>query len=175
MDQPLARELTHHQYLRSRLEEAFPDADEETLVDTLEGLSNLPDMLAEVCRSMLDDQAMVSALRGRIGDMQERCGRIEARARKKRELVCSVMERADLKKVTEPDLTLSLRPARPPLAVVDEAAVPEAFWKPHRTPGEGAFEQAERQVCAHPSTLGPDPLLYRGLACHRRGQPDLRL
>ncbi len=67
---PLNRELTHHQYLRSRLEEEFPDADEETLVDTLEGLSNLPDMLAEVCRSMLDDQAMVLALRGRVGDMQ---------------------------------------------------------------------------------------------------------
>ncbi len=95
------RELTHHQYLRSRLEEEFPDADEETLVDTLEGLSNLPDMLAEVCRSMLDDQALVSALKGRVGDMQERCGRIDARARKKRELVCSVMERADLKKVMD--------------------------------------------------------------------------
>ncbi len=121
MDQLIQHELTHHQYLRSRLEEEFPDADEETLVDTLEGLSKLPDMLAEVCRSMLDDQAMVSGLRGRIGDMQERCGRIEARARKKRELVCSVME---------PDLTLSLRPARPPLAVIDEDLVPEAFWKP---------------------------------------------
>ncbi len=107
---PLNRELTHHQYLRSRLEEEFPDADEETLVDTLEGLSNLPDMLAEVCRSMLDDQAMVSALRRRIGDMQERCGRIEARGRKKRELVCSVMERADLKKVMEPDLTFAPGP-----------------------------------------------------------------
>jgi hypothetical protein len=130
MQQNFTRELTHHQYLRARLEEEFPDADEETLVDTLEGLSNLPDMLAEVCRSMLDDQVMISALRGRIGDMQERCRRIEARARKKRELVCSVMERADLKKVMEPDLTVSLRPARPPLAVVDEDLVPEAFWKP---------------------------------------------
>jgi hypothetical protein len=58
MQPAIDRELTHHQYLRSRLEEEFPDADEETLVDTLEGLSNLPDMLAEVCRSMLDDQAM---------------------------------------------------------------------------------------------------------------------
>ncbi len=125
MEPNIAQEVTYYEYLRKRLEEEFPDADEETLVDTLEGLSNLPDMLAEVCRSMLDDQAMVSALRGRIGDMQERCGRIEARARKKRELVCSVMERADLKKVMEPDLTLSLRPARPPLAVVDEELVPE--------------------------------------------------
>jgi hypothetical protein len=81
------------------LEEEFTDADEETPVDTLEGLRNLADMLAEVCRSMLGDQAMVSALRGRIGDMLERCGRIEARARKKRGLVCAVMERVDLKKV----------------------------------------------------------------------------
>ncbi len=123
------RELTHHQYLRSRLEGEFPDADEETLVDTLEGLSNLPDMLAEVCRSMLDDQAMVSALRGRIGDMQERCGRIEARARKKRELVCVVMERADVRKLTEPDLTVSLRPSRAPLVLTDEAAIPGDYWK----------------------------------------------
>ena len=130
MQAPVLREFTHHQYLRARLEEEFPDADEETLADTLEGLSNLPDMLAEVCRSMLDDQAMVSALRGRIGDMQERCGRLEARARKKRDLVCAVMERADLKKILEPDLTVSLRPARPPLAVIDEDLVPEAFWKP---------------------------------------------
>jgi hypothetical protein len=40
------------------------------------------------------------------------------------------MERADLKKVMEPDLTVSLRPARPPLAVVDEHLVPETFWRP---------------------------------------------
>ena len=38
MEQPISRELTHHQYLRSRLEEEFPDVDEETLMDTLEGL-----------------------------------------------------------------------------------------------------------------------------------------
>ena len=40
------------------------------------------------------------------------------------------MERADLKKVMEPDLTVSLRPSRPPLAVVDEDLVPEAFSRP---------------------------------------------
>lgn len=56
--------------------------------------------------------------------------RIEERARKKRELVTSVMERADLKKLMEPEFTVSLRPTRPPLAVVDEEAVPEEFWRP---------------------------------------------
>ena len=62
--------------------------------------------------------------------MQARLSRIEERARKKRDLVCSVMERADVRKLTEPDLTVSLRPSRAPLAVIDEDLVPEAFWKP---------------------------------------------
>ncbi len=129
MEPNIAQEVTYYEYLRKRLEEEFPDADEETLVDTLEGLSNLPDMLAEVCRSMLDDQAMVSALRARVGDMQERCGRIEARARKKRELVCAVMERADVWKLTEPDLTVSLRSSCAPLVLTDESAIPAGYWK----------------------------------------------
>ena len=35
MQPRMMTELTHHQYLRERLEAAFPDADEETLMDTL--------------------------------------------------------------------------------------------------------------------------------------------
>ncbi len=129
MQPALSRELTHHQYLRERLFEDFPDADEECLRDTLEGLTNLTDMLAEVLRSALEDQAFVAALRSRVGDMQVRLSRIEERARKKRELVCSVMERADVRKLTEPDLTVSLRPSRAPLVVTDESAIPEGYWK----------------------------------------------
>ncbi len=129
MLQPIQRERTHHQYLRSRLEADFPDADEECLRDTLEGLTNLTDMLAEVLRSALEDQAFGSALRSRIGDMQARLSRIEERARKKRDLVCSVMERADVRKLTEPDLTVSLRPSRAPLVVTDEEVIPEGYWK----------------------------------------------
>ncbi len=33
MSHPVLHELTHHRYLRERLEAAFPDADEETLMD----------------------------------------------------------------------------------------------------------------------------------------------
>ncbi len=76
----ISRELTHHQYLRGRLQDEFPDADEETLRDTLEGMTNLTDMLAEVLRSNLGDQDLVAALKARIGVMQARCGRMEERA-----------------------------------------------------------------------------------------------
>ncbi len=129
MQENLTRELAHHQYLRERLAADFPDAYEECLRDTLEGLTNLTDMLAEVLRSALEDQAFGSALRSRIGDMQTRLSRIDERARKKRDLVCSVMERADVRKLTEPDLTVSLRPSRAPLVLTDEEAIPEGYWK----------------------------------------------
>ena len=62
MPHPLMHELSHHEYLRQRLEREFPDADEETLADTLEGLTNLNEMLGAVVRSHLDDMAMVEAL-----------------------------------------------------------------------------------------------------------------
>ena len=41
MSDPVFRELTYHRYFRERLEVAFPDADEDTLMDTLEGMTNL--------------------------------------------------------------------------------------------------------------------------------------
>ncbi len=40
------------------------------------------------------------------------------------------MEQADLRKIMEPDLTVSLRPSRPPLMIIDEAAIPRGFLKP---------------------------------------------
>jgi len=126
----ISSELGSYKNIRSRLEELHPDADTETLLDTLEGLSNLPEMLAELLRSSLDDQGLAGALRARVGDMQARLGRLEERARKKRELVTQVMEEADLRKLTEPDFTVSLRPARPPLMVIDETAIPRDYWKP---------------------------------------------
>ncbi len=127
---PLSREVAHYEYLRERLGADFPDVDEDTLHDTLEGMTNLTEMLAEVLRSHLDDQALVGALKARIGHMRDRLSRLEERARKKRELVTSVMERAGYRKLTEPDFTVSLRPSRAPLVVTDEAAVPAEFWKP---------------------------------------------
>ncbi len=130
MKHGLLHELTHHQYLRQQLEAQFPNADEETLLDTLEGMTNLNEMVAEVIRSRLDDLALIAALRTRIADMQARLGRLEERAEKKKEIVATVMERAGLKKLMQPDFTLSLRPTSPPLVVVDEAQIPDAFWKP---------------------------------------------
>ena len=130
MNPTLQHSLAEHEYLRQRLKAEFPDADEETLHDTLEGLSSLPEMLACVLRSYLDDLALSAALGIRINDMQERISRFEQRADKKRALITSVMERADLKKLAEPDFTVSFRSTSPSLVITAEAEIPQDFWKP---------------------------------------------
>jgi hypothetical protein len=130
MNPSLLADLKQHELLRQQLLVEFPEIDDETLRDSVEGLTNLPEVLARILRSHLDDLALLSALRTRILDMQERFARLEVRADKKRALVASVMERAEIKKLTEPDFTASLRQVPPGLVVVNERAIPEPFWRP---------------------------------------------
>jgi hypothetical protein len=122
--------LAAHQSLRDWLRAEFPDIDDEALRDTLEGISELPALVAAIIGSYLDDVALATALRSRASDMQGRLARLEDRVEKKRALVASVMERADIKKLTEPEFTVSLRPTPAPLIIIDEADIPDTFWKP---------------------------------------------
>lgn len=126
----LERELALHAHLRQRLAEEFPDADEDTLADTLDGLTTLSDQLAAIIRSALDDEALLEALKSRMADMRERSGRLAQRAQTKRVLVCDTMTRAELRRITHEDLTVSLRAPQPGLVIVDEAEIPDQFWKP---------------------------------------------
>jgi hypothetical protein len=126
----LQQAFAEHEVLRAELKAAFSDIDEETLRDTLEGISGLPEALAAVTRSYMDDLALAAALGMRISDMQERLSRFEVRAEKKRVLLTQVMERARLKKLQEPDFTVSLRAVPPGLVVCNEADIPQEFWKP---------------------------------------------
>ena len=80
MQHQLAHELSHYEFLRERLAAQFPEADEETLLDTLEGMTELHEMIAAVVRARFDDLTLVAALKSRISDMQERLSRIGHRA-----------------------------------------------------------------------------------------------
>ena len=126
----LTTALLKHQHLQETLRSEFPEADEETLEDTLEGLTELTEMIAVVLRSHLQDLALIRGLKERIAEMEARVGRFERRAEKKRQLATSVMEQAEIRKISEPDFTASLRRGPPPLVIVDEVRIPVEYWKP---------------------------------------------
>ena len=122
----------HHRFseLRRRLLEADPEIDETTLLDTLEGATNLNEAIGEVIRAALEEEALADSLRGRMGAMRERLERIETASSKKREVAQAVMEDAGIEKILEPDFTVSLRISAPGVAVMNESAIPEPFWIP---------------------------------------------
>src|SRR5262249_56752403 len=101
--------------------------DDETLADTLEGITDLHEMIAAVIRSALVDEALVSGLRARLDDMKERQSRLEVRASKRRELALQAMSETGLTKLEQPDFTASTRAGVPALVVVSEHAIPEAY------------------------------------------------
>ena len=129
MNIPLLRHLAEFEYLREQLQAEYHEADEETLHDTLEGMTSLPEALANIVRSYLDDLALAAALGTRISGMQDRLAQIEQRAEKKWAVVTAMMERADLRKLTEPDFSGTLRAVPPGLLVTDEREIPESFWR----------------------------------------------
>jgi len=55
-----------YQALQDRLKNSFPDADQETIRDTLEGITDLHDIIAAIIRSALIDEALQVGLRSRL-------------------------------------------------------------------------------------------------------------
>jgi len=160
--QQIPNQLILHNHFRERLREEFPDADDETLADTLEGLTDLSDLLAEVIRSALEDEAFCNALKVRMGEMRERAGRLGLRAEKKRQLVGETMAQADLKRLALPDLTISLRPGPAPLVVTEEGEIPEPFWKaqPPKLDRQGLSQALKAGESIPGAVLGnPQPCL----------------
>ena len=127
---PLSIETEKYLQLRERIALAYPEADEETLLDTLEEITDLHEMIAAVIRSALVDEALHSGLRSRLEDMRERLSRLDLRASKKRELALEAMTEVGLSKLEQPDFTASARAGSPALLVVAEEKIPEAYWLP---------------------------------------------
>ena len=120
----------HYRTIRDRLRGEDPQIDEQTLADTVEGLTDLHEILTAIIRAALADQALATGLEGRIAEMQARRDRLQNRAAKRRQIAKDAMVELDLKKLTAPDFTASVRPGTPALMVIDEAAVPSIYWEP---------------------------------------------
>lgn len=122
--------ISAHQTIRDRIIALDPAIDDVTLADTLEGLSDLNEVIAAVVRSAVVDEALAEGLKHHIHVLQERHERLSERAKARRQVARDAMVEVDLKKVTAPDFTVSLRPGSPALLVDNEAAIPPEYWQP---------------------------------------------
>ena len=126
----LKTESSKYQVLRERLLIEWPTLEDEWLLDTLEGITDLHEMIAAVIRSALVDEALHAGLRFRLDDMRERLSRLEVRATKKRQLALEAMSEVGFTKLEQPDFTASTRAGSPALIVIAEDKIPNTYWLP---------------------------------------------
>jgi Siphovirus Gp157 len=129
MDQ-LTFAATTYRAIRDRIRTQDPQIDEQTLADTVEGLTDVHEILAAIVRAALADEAMATGLKCRLAEMQDRLNRLQDRAAKRRQIAKDAMIELDLKKLAAPDFTASVRPGMPALVVLNEDAVPKTYWEP---------------------------------------------
>ncbi len=122
--------ISQHVRAREELISAYPDLDDDTLRDTLEGLTDATDIIGAVIRSSLEDAALLDALSTRLSDMKARRDRLEERMRSKRDVARRAMTAAGIDKITHPDFTVSLRSGQATLDIIDASQVPPAYLKP---------------------------------------------
>lgn len=152
----------HYQSIRERIKAREPDIDEQTLADTVEGLTALPDIIEAIIRSALVDEALSKGLKCRIAEMQDRLARLQDRASKRRAIAKDVMVDVDLKKINAPDFTASVRPGLPALLILNEEEVPPTYWQPsepHLNRQELARHLKQGVEVAGATLSEPDPVL----------------
>jgi hypothetical protein len=108
--------------------------EDQCLIDTLDGLTDLNEQIAALVRDAVRAKAMADALKIIIEDNASRKQRFEAKAERLRALALWALTEANIQRVEAPDMTISQVPGRPSVVITDEAAIPDEFCKLIRVP-----------------------------------------
>jgi hypothetical protein len=152
MDQLTFAATTNYRSICDRIRAQDPQIDEQTLADTVEGLTDLHEIVMAIIRAALADEALARGLKCRISDMQGRLDRLEDRASKRRQIAKDAMVELNLKKLNAPDFTAS----------IDEEAVPSIYWQPSEprlNRQELAYELKQGAEIAGVALSNPEPVL----------------
>ena len=110
------------------LREQFPDADDATIFDTCDGLTEAADVVAALVRAALEAEAMAEA-NSRLMDLYaSRCKLMEDRKDRLRNAALRLMEDMGATTLRRPEFTLSVSHRKGRVEVYDEEALPPEFF-----------------------------------------------
>lgn len=152
--------------VRSALLADYPElaSDEQALQDTIEGETQAIEAIAALIRSAQEDKAMAKALKEMNEERQIRKERIEARADRREQAAYMLMSAIELRRLVQPDFTLSVRSTPWGVRVDYPEAVPDSFCRIKREPDKAAIKAeyaAGRDVPGVTKTNGGEVLAVR--------------
>ena len=108
---------------------AISEEGDTLLADTVEGQTNILELIAAVDSSILDDDTYVAGIKLAVEKLNARKARIEGRAEMKRAVLANALDLIGKRSFETPTGTISLRDKPITAIVTDEASVPARFWK----------------------------------------------
>jgi Zn-dependent M32 family carboxypeptidase len=126
---PLSNTVAIYNAIKAQLAEEFDlENDDAALLGTLDGETNLHEILSDMAREVERYEGFAEALKRIIEQNKERKDRFERKADKLRQSIGWAMQEAGLKKVESADVTLSLRNNPPSLVTtIEPEDAPEQF------------------------------------------------
>jgi hypothetical protein len=116
------------------------DEDEQLKLDTLEGETNLFEVVRSLLGAIEEDEGIALAVKHQIEQRQARKSAAEHRNEVRREAIRALLDCAGLDKLTLPEATLSVRKVAPKAIISDEAAVPDSLCRFKRAPDMAAIK-----------------------------------
>lgn len=116
--------------------------DEDLKLDTLEGETDLFEIVRRLLDRMEQEEGAKAALTSQIQDRTDRKTRTEKRIDAHRSAIMALMEAAEVDKLPLPEATCSLRQLAAKLAVNDVAAVPDDYVTKTPKPNMEAIKAA---------------------------------
>lgn len=134
-------------FLRRQVEgllEIYPELADDTalLADTLEGETDVIDVLRHLVRQAQETKAIAEGLGEYTKELGGRKARLERRVDSIRALILNVMDVAGLPKANLPEATLSVRAGTARRVVDDVALLPDGYFKTERKPDAVALKDA---------------------------------
>ena len=126
------------------------ELDEQLKLSTLEGETELNEIVSALLAESEDDEGMIGAIKAQVDVRKERIDRIQQRIDARRKAIMSLMDCAQITKLPLPEATVSIRSLPPKPKIVDEQALPNAFTfevtsrKPDKEAIDAALERSEQ-------------------------------
>src|SRR6185312_13606821 len=157
----LSMALNAHKVLVAQIRLMFPAETEESLLDSIEGLTELDAAIFSVLRHAAEREAHGKAIAEMIDTLKARKRRLEEGARTIRLAALHAMLEAGFKKLAAPDMTVSVGSGKPKIVIVEEALIPDDLCRVTRASSKTDIARALAEGREIPGvTLGnPEPFI----------------
>lgn len=139
--------VTNHEQVKQWLRNLYEDIDEQTLLDTVEGETDLVEILIAMERNRQEILDRCAAIDQRKKELDQRKMRFQDQADALKTMIISAMLATDRKSIQAPDFTITRRPGSASIEIIDEDSIPARFKQITQTvkTDKQAIKQAIKQ------------------------------